>query len=246
MDKDKTGYLNTKCYLSFSRDCCRKITDEHFIPKSLLKLIQQQGDKLFLKNMSWLEKDEIKELQPSNFQSRILCERHNNYFSRNIDPEITSFFKTVRDSRSIKEEEITFNGFNLELSLLKVFCGILISRNLNIKVTPIKNNRLELKWLKILLKEVEWPDGWGMYLKKEIPVPENKFWITPMWNEQSNKIIGAEFGIGGMKFILALHKPLRGQSNDPLFINTLYRPLEIILNQNASDEKILKLNWTSN
>ncbi len=244
---EATGYSHPKCYLNFTYNCFEKISREHFIPEALLEVIKQKGSKVNLKGASWLNKDEICEINPRKLGSRILCKNHNNYFSENIDPEGAKFFKSLRDIYDFNANEKVFiNGAYIELVMLKIFCNLLVSKNLNLNATPINQCSLKLEWKKILLGKINWPEKWGVYISTEQYFPKNIFEINPMWG-RSNEINGAEFNIAGVRCILALHKPLRGDQNkfDKFFINTVYHPNLISLKRDDGDIIDFKFDWSS-
>ena len=85
-----TGYEHKKCYLNFTKNCCSKISGEHFISKSILS--QFKG--LSVSGMPWQSAGEENVYHPNSLKANILCQRHNNALSP-LDAAASHFFKKV-------------------------------------------------------------------------------------------------------------------------------------------------------
>jgi len=131
---------NIKCYASELEECGVKMSDEHIISKSILKIIQSSDKKgHVLSNFKFRtgEKFDSSELIGINKQmsDKILCENCNNRLSES-DKEMASFFKSqykMRHSKSMQDfaNPLTLNGVLLEKWILKLYLGFIYSTKKN-------------------------------------------------------------------------------------------------------------------
>lgn len=122
----RTGLSVDKCYASCLGDCGGSLSREHYISESILRDLNQ-GKQLAVKGFPWLENpNEFKSLSPAALTARILCERHNSALSP-LDTVAGSLFTEILSPDAPRLR--LFNGHDIERWLLKVLCGITVSRN---------------------------------------------------------------------------------------------------------------------
>lgn len=131
---------NIKCYASELGECCAKMSEEHIISKSILKIIQspdKKGHVLSSFKFRTGEKFDSFELIGINKQmsDKILCENCNNKLSES-DNEMASLFKSqykMRHSKTMQDfaYPLTLNGVLLEKWILKLYLGFIYSTKKN-------------------------------------------------------------------------------------------------------------------
>ena len=122
-----TGFSNSSCFLSYTHDCSKKISREHYISKVILDLF---GD-VAIEGMPWQEEGQKISLRPNALTAKILCTRHNTALSP-LDQMGGAIFRAVRSalqhadrpSISKKHEYFLIDGSILEMWGLKVLLGL--------------------------------------------------------------------------------------------------------------------------
>jgi hypothetical protein len=88
----QTGYANSKCYLSATNDCHKRISREHYISDAVLRAIPGQ---LIVSGGAWQRRGTSQEMRRESLTTRILCERHNRSLSP-LDAAAGRLFQTIR------------------------------------------------------------------------------------------------------------------------------------------------------
>ena len=126
-----SGHEHPKCYLRFTKNCCTKISREHYISESVLS----QFDGLKVGGMPWQNPGEENKYSLNNLTSKILCRRHNTALSP-LDTAANHFFKKIfkaglhvtKKSVSSRPEYFLVSGEALELWALKTLLGLFYSK----------------------------------------------------------------------------------------------------------------------
>lgn len=176
----KTGYSNNMCFARSLNDCSEKISKEHFISDSVLKLINKKGS-FEISKTHWIPDGESRTITRASLASHILCERHNSVLSP-LDNFAKNFFSFLFDEEK-KTKVKLINGLELERWMLKVFCGALASGNI------IPNSRHwepRKEWLDILFNKSYIPSNGGLYFVKGIfNAQRNEIGITLLSDDKT-------------------------------------------------------------
>jgi|GEM_PF-6248237 hypothetical protein len=147
-----TGRQTAGCYAGILGDCDGNgLTAEHYISKNILKEI---GNNFLLRGFPWLP-PEGKEIGINSMTANILCKRHNNALS-SLDTEAGKLFKCIKDIilETTKQKFYSFNGYDIERWLIKLFLGLLSSKNTTSGlegITPsLPSTEIKIRLLKTL------------------------------------------------------------------------------------------------
>ena len=72
----KGGFSHPKCYLSATKGCSEKISQEHYISEALLNSIERHNSTIDVCGLSWLPKEHLKSIGKSSLTAGILCTTH--------------------------------------------------------------------------------------------------------------------------------------------------------------------------
>jgi hypothetical protein len=149
-------HSNPKCYARTLGDCSEKISKEHYISHSLLKILAG-SDTLDVSGFPWLNGSSIK-TSPSGLTASFLCKKHNEQLS-SLDGEALKFFNHLRYKVPQKNEAFEIDGGLLEKWCLKLLVGIVILQH-------GKENIPDRKWLEVLYRNRELSNGEGLYIPR--------------------------------------------------------------------------------
>jgi hypothetical protein len=131
-----TGYCNKKCVLGWTRNCCAKISGDHIVSASVLRILNEQ--KITISSQSGSREHSIRS---SALTVKKLCRRHNSALSV-IDAEAARLFKGFVSINAHLSEGTDgqrlyfFHGTDIEYWLLKTLLMVFYSKQSNI--TPDK------------------------------------------------------------------------------------------------------------
>jgi hypothetical protein len=133
---EKTGKSVLGCYASFLHDCDGALTREHFFPLNGLS-------KLFRGNITvnW-HNGQMVTMPYKNAFSRCLCRRHNKALGQTIDPIASKFINLLDQlflNTKSKKNHFAIDGYDLAYLLLKMGCGYLAFKNLQIPSIWVEN-----------------------------------------------------------------------------------------------------------
>ena len=237
-----TNYRHRLCYAVEDSNCSENISREHYIPESVLRLV---GETVNMSGLKFI--DGSKDFRAEVLKSKILCERHNNAFSK-LDDVARRFFATIerfinelaRDHLNAKNEFVLFNGDDIERILLKALIGLISAQVLTLEYVGLDLQKHE--WTEIMYSRKLWPKGWGLYVKmngSNITSP-----LAPSLN--------CGFGVGdrknltrfGLQFyewhlMVRLADNLTMNNNDEA---SRYRP-ELLVFERGTTAKVIRLTW---
>ncbi len=159
-----TDISRERCYANPLKNCCNKLSGEHFISQNLLNHLNI-NNRLSISGLSWTGTD-TKTIPPSALASNILCERHNNVLS-DLDSIALRLFHALDESvlsNTNKKKLILFSGHDLERWLLKTLCGLIASKSL--VLTGNVEPDIPREWLEILYGKSKFTDETGLYICK--------------------------------------------------------------------------------
>lgn len=235
----KTGYSRQGCYAAFFNDCGSKLSKEHYLSESILKILnQKERGGLRVGGLPWQEGDISQPISPKSLTARILCERHNSALS-NLDSMAVRLFRTFDNIAGNTENKLClFNGHDIERWLLKVLCGMFVSNNLN-PGRPVQKD-IPLQWIEVLFQARGFDSGQGLYVccsKGAILNGPIGIALRPLGKE--NRIVGIGLLVCGFELVLNM-KPSRIQ--ELLGRQVAYRPNELHIT-GPRYEKSVVLSW---
>ncbi len=243
-NRARTGRSNRRCYAAPLCDCSPTISREHYITEGVLKLI---GDPITIKGFPW--QGEEMTLPTKNLTSKILCQRHNPALSE-LDKVGIRFFEKLRAARvenplshTVASSHIyLFRGEMVELWMLKVLYGLIVSKNALDRTGTLINAALPRNWLGVLFEHEPMPGGWGLYMPGSV---SHAFGSThpngALVIYENATLFGFILTLDYLSFILAMNNPPRERAGT-LLENCTYRPDEIEINSRHRQDT-LRLFW---
>ncbi|WP_417510295.1 hypothetical protein [Methylophaga sp.] len=232
-----SNYGNPKCYAYPIKGCSKNISKEHFFTKAILKKYSPVKNSVKISGFPWQD-EPLSYVSLDRFQSKILCETHNNILSKldEVGLEFFNAYSEVEKLNSYKKgynKIYLFNGYDIEKWMLKCSLGYFFSKNLQFMGERVVDRSYPPEWLlKILFSDSFLPGTRGMYLVGDIGQAAAKGGVTINLIARLNPapppqviIDGYEILLNGLLFILALENPSQGSLK-----KTTYRPSELIFN----------------
>jgi hypothetical protein len=218
------------CYAIHLGDCKGRMSKEHYISRSVLKIA---GKIVQVSGFPWQKPDEPQEVGIHALTSKILCSHHNSQLSPldETGKEFLSALKSIFDEALANEnyahEDFSIDGNKLELWLLKILCGVFVVSG-TVKVPE--------RWIEILFQREPFAEGSGMHI---FGAPGSAGWFFNLVRiisvgNKSGKISGAKFGIGGLAFLLAFGKPQFSEEG----VQSFYRPRRIVIQKEANEKRL--------
>ena len=219
----KTGKSLVKCYASDLKDCCSKLSREHYVSITLLEYLNRDKD-LRIKGLTWPNNLEDK-FPPNALASKILCERHNGSLSK-LDKIAIGIFTAFDESNTTDSNQQLlhlFSGHDIERWLLKILCGMAYSKNL--PTNPNIITTIPYEWLQILFGYEEFSNEKGLYVcKTKGHIFEGPRGLKIGAIEGNGQLSGIGVWICGYELILSMNGfPSRFFDNREV----VYRPQEI-------------------
>jgi hypothetical protein len=159
----------SKCYANVLGTCHGRISGEHYISDSILKLMPGDGVNF---SGHWGEKS----ISKRSLTANVLCQKHNSELS-DIDNEAATFFNTIyqctrggiQGLKDVTTLRFDFLGRDIERWLLKVACGAIASGNHGGAIREVP-----FEWVEILFGKRPWPDYFVLFSNEvaDYTVPE--------------------------------------------------------------------------
>lgn len=245
-----TQIATPNCYLSFTNNCSPDLSGEHYMSKSVLKII---GNKIAIGGAPWLPRGTTKEIGINSLTSNILCVRHNSALSK-LDAEAGNFFKTVlKNMSNLSTKSISrknffalISGEAIEMWMLKVAIGLFYSKTAAKNgVCLIGTQEFDVQRVYEILLTRIWDQGCGLYIKLNtgsVLNPNGPIGVAPISDSSNKKMIGAEIIVLGMEFMIIFDQD---GLNTQGFIQEgwHYRPSEILF-RNKQRTHAIQLTWS--
>lgn len=186
-------------------DCSPKLSTEHYVSRSILKLL---GDVHVISNASWLPPGAQSEPRPSSaLGSNILCKRHNEMLS-DLDAKAKDFFAQVvwafsEGSVALPDRRVAVDGDALELWVLKACCGFFASGEMLVQGQQAEYN-LPVEWLRILFQAAPWTRNTGLCIKPVRAKPHRSFAIGPVFANDGTTLAGGEIEFCGIELCILM------------------------------------------
>lgn len=219
------------CFLKGHGSCSAKISKEHYISRTLLEALSNNGG-IPIGGLPWQPDQTLQKIGIESLVSKILCQTHNSSLSP-LDAVGGKLFQVIdsADKSPTTLPTVTqLDGLLIERWFVKVLCGLAAAAGWNNGIVPEQ-------WKLLLLGE-EWPEHCGLY----VPIPSEQqvfakdLFITTMVDQKTKQVLAAIFRIAGVSFHILLGRP-----ENPSIWGT-HRPRDIIF-QNEVGEKCIEFVW---
>ncbi len=238
----KSGFAHPKCYLSVTRGCSQKISQEHYISEALLHKIERHNSTIDVCGLSWLPKEHLRSIGKSSLTSGVLCTDHNSALS-GFDSEIAKFIDAIfsidQDFQSDAPTGYTrtIDGTHIERWILKMLVGLVESGQIKQKSgAPFqyKKKCLEL----ICSASARWPTGWGLYAAKPMGqiYHSSSLELLPKHNAATGELLAVALKLNGFEMNFLMQKPENSQSVG------VHRPQSMLFKK-ANITSAIQFNW---
>lgn len=233
-------YRHPRCYASILGGCSTKISLEHYISHSVLKLLSDSDGMLPVEGLPWLGPTGAMKIDAAKFGSNLLCTAHNEALSP-LDEIGHRFFVAIADIPKYFEEQPTgpdrrvlVNGHDVERWMLKIAIGLG-----SVVLPKSKEWRPPRHWVRTLFGKRALTNG-GMSCIAPVGslVPRDaRIGFAPMfWNQV--EFVGVLVIVGGVRFMLLM--------SDQAGEVDVYRPGSLRFSGRSSGvEQIVWLGWHS-
>jgi hypothetical protein len=212
---------NPNCYAGQLGDCSETTNGEHFISRSVLKVVGPTG-MLRLSGGPWAAPTESAEVGFDAVEKPILCERHNRQLSP-LDDAAAKLFRHVRDfaaqfagNAPPGPSATLLNGHAIERWMLKVLIGSVYSQTATLNGQAFGGWSPPIRWLQTLVDGEAFAPPCGLYFEG---APLDEFSSEPEFSHMvlvanGGTIIGGQFAISGLRFSL-FTEPIVEWRGDP-------------------------------
>lgn len=209
----KSGFAHPKCYLSVTKGCSEKISQEHYISEALLHKIERHNSTIDVCGLSWLPKEHLKSIGKSSLTAGVLCTDHNSALS-GFDSEIAklvdAIFSIDKDFQNDTPQgcAYTIDGTHIERWILKMLVGLVESGQIKQKSgAPFqyKKKCLEL----ICSASARWPLGWGLYAAKTTGqiYHSSSLELLPKHDPATGELLAVSLKLNGFEMNFLMGKP---------------------------------------
>ncbi|MCS4253042.1 hypothetical protein M2405_001318 [Rhodococcus erythropolis] len=209
LDMATRNFRHSKCYANTDGGCSSKISGEHYISHSLIKLYTFDDPDVTIQHDHGL--GVRRPVQPKKFVANVLCEAHNNGLS-GADAaalQFATFLRTIAiryrggsgewgTDESVEISGDDFQRWVLKLLLTHASAGAFASDETVVK-GPIPDDSIHL-----LLDRAEWPRTWGLYVASDVTNQHLRFdpfsrveTVTTDWWSAYPKFAAADSAIYG-------------------------------------------------
>ena len=206
------------------------------------------GDPITVGGFPWLA-GAVRAVATRGLTAKILCDRHNSALS-GMDQVGIRLFEAIDPTRpegvattgTAGRQVSLFRGEMIELWMLKILCGLIVSENavdrhgtkIGVPLPPVL--------LRILFGYEPMPPGWGMYLRSAVGITfTGEAPIRLLFIYDAGVLNGFILILHNLGFVLAANDPPSDRKGTLLETCT-YRPGEIVLN-NPAGQDILRIFW---
>jgi hypothetical protein len=245
VDLRNTGLMgkHDRCYMSVTGACDTKISGEHLISHSVLKVLAEK--QVELSGTPWLKPGEKKMLPFSALTTNCLCTRHNSLLSP-IDAVGAALFEAIQKCGTTDTGPgllFLLSGHDVERWMLRSLAIFGVSGNFAIDGAVIDQNFVDrLRIVELLEDPKEWKKPLGFYLTRGLG---HQFWrrdniqIAPVVKTGGDEIMGITLDLQGLEFaLLAADHDVTGTGLD----KALYRPAAFVFDMGGSRHRI-QLSW---
>ena len=223
--KPQTKERHEKCILNWTDDCNSKISGDHFVSKSVLKILGGQKIKISTRDF-----EREHSLDSSSLKTKKLCQRHNSALSP-IDSEAARFFAAFAAIHGAlaglgeSQKLYFFSGIDIERWMIKTLLMVYYAKLSN--VTP-ETHTLPIHAKKMFHLDLGSP--YGVYiLTEEVTGEMGQFRTEDSTSVQihtsGRTVVGVTIILGGFPIKLLFHGDPRKFGIQK---NHAYRPKNLI------------------
>ncbi|MDF1741190.1 MAG: hypothetical protein P1U86_18660 [Verrucomicrobiales bacterium] len=203
--KPTTGHTHPKCALNWTNDCDPKISGDHFVSKSVLKVLGGGRIKITTRDFS-----REHSLDSSSLKTKKLCRRHNSALSP-IDAEAARFFSAfvsihgALEGLNASQKFYFFSGIDIDRWMIKTLLMVYYAKLSNI--TPDTHN-LPVHAKKMFTWDLGSP--YGIYFRTKMDSgDEGRFRVegatTVQIHTAGKTVVGVTISLGGFPMTLIFH-----------------------------------------
>jgi hypothetical protein len=245
VDLHNTGLTgkHDRCYMSATGACDTKISGEHLISHSVLKVLAEK--QVEVSGTPWLKPGDKKMLPFSALTTNALCQRHNSLLSP-IDSVGAALFEAIQKCGTTDTGPgllFLLSGHDVERWMLRSLAIFGVSGNFAIDGAVIDQNFVDrLRIVELLEDPKQWKKPLGFYLTRGLG---HQFWrrdniqIAPVVKTGGDEIMGITLDLQGLEFaLLAADHDVTGTGLD----KALYRPAAFVFDMDGTRHRI-QLSW---
>jgi hypothetical protein len=245
VDLHNTGLTgkHDRCYMSATGACDIKISGEHLISHSVLKVLADK--QVELSGVPWLKAGEKKMLGFGALIANCLCTRHNSLLSL-IDSVGARLFEAIQKCGTTDTGPgllFLLSGHDVERWMLRSLAIFGVSGNFAIDGAVIDQNFVDrLRIVELLEDPKQWKKPAGFYLTRGLG---HQFWrrdniqIAPVVKTGGDEIMGITLDLQGLELaLLAADHDVTGTGLD----KALYRPGAFVFDMGGTKHRI-ELSW---
>jgi hypothetical protein len=237
VDIESHGFGHPECYAQALGGCCREISDEHYISKSVLELVYGRAGAVnktvLVTGLAFQKRHELREIGVSRLVGRVLCKKHNEQLSP-YDRAGKAMFagmdglNDAAGNPAMPDRVLHVDGDGLERWMLKALCGGLYSGAFLVTPTEtMKGVCPPFEWLEILFGGALFPPCLGLYYMAGKPaelITSNQYVlrIEPLGSSDGPLVGGIRVWYFGFEFDFLMGQLLHGVPT--MFDNAVYRP----------------------
>lgn len=238
-----TGEIGShaSCYLHGTNSCCSKISGEHLISESVLRILAER--ELELSGFPWL-KGARKRLRFKNLTANCLCKTHNSALSP-LDMAGARFFDAVQKcgtGDSGPAQSFLISGHDFERWMLKTLAALAASRNFLLEDVSLDDAFVDRLRIADLLEDANWQQPLGLYMLQgegQRFTRRDILELAPLDLRGSGEVAGIWMDIQGLQVgLLATHHDIGGTGFD----RAVFRPSGLIF-QMKSLVHTIQLSW---
>jgi len=231
-----------KCYLRAEGTCSDKISREHLVSESVLKVLAEK--EVEITGLPFL-KGEKKRLGFGALTTNKLCRAHNSALSP-LDSAGAFFFSAVQTCGTTvagESQHFLLSGHDLERWMFRTFAAMAVSGNFAVDGVSLQRSTYEeLPFASLLQKPEEWKPPLGLYFTRRLNTKfgrKDEFQLAPLMSTITNDLIGIHVDIQGL-WIGLIGAP--HDIRDTIFKDAIYRPGQFIFRMGRCEHTIV-LSW---
>ena len=248
---DQASYSNPGCYASSRANCSRKLSGEHFVSESVLRLTGAKA--ITTTSYPWNQNGDPRTIGISSFTAKVLCTRHNSALSksdtaaRDFAAMMTYFGRQLLTDEELNRdsEEVDVPGEELQRWVLKTL--ITHSETAVLRAGDrIVRRRDEDRAIEVLFDDARWPRRWGLYVSPSLSSPLTPAHLRTVYGgcqpyvHNDGYLLGGTVWLGGIAFCLALFPPASDDGGP--FDGACFRPgaIRFVIGETV---KGIRLSW---
>lgn len=241
-----TNYENPKCMFSFSKNCCQKISREHYISEGILDLISREK-RINVKGIAGFGSESFTQISKDSLVVKSLCIRHNTSASP-LDAEALRLMKAlfeIDDSFTephFKPKLFLFSGVDIERWMIKTVVGMISARNIRFQGIPFPDSIVDV-WSRYLYHPSEMPENLGLCISRRFGTAFHDYRgvdFRPMVSAHDKSLAGVDIFLCGIPFALIM-----SDAHDPS-LPFIRRPRQIVIQRYNRLHRpfVLEFHWS--